>query len=708
MSYAAELAKLSRRKIDYVLLKMDYCSNTYGVAPCAAFEAIKCYNTFSTCKDKPNFTKSTKDYGFINANLPIGVIDFFYGARPYIKKISDLPTEIKEKDTISRRLKVEFYDEEDNDFGIDPYREERSSIQGSFWKKFLARNKNYKGRILELYEGFEGLALNDFQMKFAGPVENIELKNGYVIIECVDLLKELSKEKYPIVTRVALDGDLHTIFTAASEEEMTALSGAMIGDYAKRTDFEAITNITATPYEDLNGEYSDAGVWYIHYTIVAFDSQGRPFAKGNVLLNAQDFGPSNAVLLVWDDDARAVIWRIYKGAHVELLGPDLDYDWVYTEIPDYPNEFQDKGFLSTDIAGSAPAAAERYYRYTNDPYTAAVNWWDEIPAVLTIDVNDAADLPESGYVQIEKEKISYASKSGNTLSSVVRGFADSEILRHASGTILELFIAAEASNPFSLAKNLLLRRISSSYIDSKFDDYISGWTGINFSAKLILKADNLAKVYFDLIAVLDCMTWVGEDGKIKILKHNEVPSSIPLLTEEANIISGSLTIDNNEESRKTRWILFWNSFDVEKGISDRERYSRVTIAVDAIAESADEYNDSIEDLQYTAWLNSDSDVDADVGQYINNLLAARLSRTRDAQRILEYDVELKDSGLLVGGIVDVKTSQVQNIYGETTIDRYRIIKKTPRAVNKFGLKVIKVNTQLHDLSGIVMWDSFAN
>ena len=87
MSFGSELASISRRRQDVVAITLDTCNLTWGVAPCTASTGTKCYNTYITCDDKPNYAKSTKKYYFTNA----GANNFkIPEALPYITEISDL------------------------------------------------------------------------------------------------------------------------------------------------------------------------------------------------------------------------------------------------------------------------------------------------------------------------------------------------------------------------------------------------------------------------------------------------------------------------------------------------------------------------------------------------------------------------------------------------------------------------------------------
>jgi len=211
MTYASSLASVSRIPVSYVVITLDYCSLTFGVGACTATASDKCYNTYPTCRDKANFDLTTTEYRFTSANAPL---PFKNGERPYIKSITYLPTEIKDSLTVSSRIQIEFYDEDDTDIGIDPYLSDRTSVQGTFWKKLLARNTNWKGRIVKHYEGFSDLAEEFFTQKFVGAIDNITLKKGVVRIDVVDLLQSLDDTNIPEELDLCLATDITAVATS--------------------------------------------------------------------------------------------------------------------------------------------------------------------------------------------------------------------------------------------------------------------------------------------------------------------------------------------------------------------------------------------------------------------------------------------------------------------------------------------------------------
>lgn len=203
MSYITELAAISRKPCILVIINLDYCDNTFGSAPCTA-TGTKCYNTHSTCKDTANYVSTAgKDYKFClnDSKIP------FQGEiiRPYlIKEPSYLPTELDQTRsiTINARVTIEFYDEPDNDIGIDPYVTTRSTYPnavGTFWGKLIARNPYYIGRAITIKKGFLGLTEAEF-ISWQFIIDQIDINDGKVKLVCKDPLKLADRVEVPKAT----------------------------------------------------------------------------------------------------------------------------------------------------------------------------------------------------------------------------------------------------------------------------------------------------------------------------------------------------------------------------------------------------------------------------------------------------------------------------------------------------------------------------
>lgn len=142
-----------RQPVTILELDMDRCLNTFSVLPCTA-TGTPCYNTFSTCKDTPNFNLGSKTYRFINRGGPIPPGETL---RPYLVSAATAPTEIDPESGLARRASVSviLQDEAVPDAEQDPYVDQRTVTAGStFLARLIARNPNYSGRWARIRRGY--------------------------------------------------------------------------------------------------------------------------------------------------------------------------------------------------------------------------------------------------------------------------------------------------------------------------------------------------------------------------------------------------------------------------------------------------------------------------------------------------------------------------------------------------------------------------
>lgn len=211
MTYNEAKNSFSRTKVWYVVITLDFCANTFGVAPCTAI-GTACFNTYATCKDRANYNKSTKDYTFSSIDCPL---PFNNGERPYILKVQPAPTEITNAMPVVGRVSVALQDEPCSDYGLDPYASTRASeAGGTYFSRLLARNPNFKGRAIKIYEGFDGIAFSEFQQRFAGTLDNMKLSiRGVVTIDGIDYIGDLKAIKLPYKYDIKVSGSYTTADT---------------------------------------------------------------------------------------------------------------------------------------------------------------------------------------------------------------------------------------------------------------------------------------------------------------------------------------------------------------------------------------------------------------------------------------------------------------------------------------------------------------
>lgn len=273
VSYNSESKKYGRIPTVFVELDMDFCANSYGIAPCTASIGVtgtsKCYNTYATCQSKPNFNKTTKTYRFCeqNADLPVGL-----SAIPLLKSVSFASQEITPNKGLGVRgsVSISFIDAPWPDTEIDPYFSERTN-QGTFWGKFKARNPFYENRVLRVRRGY--LTKNGFDWaNFVNSVYVIEqlqgiAKDDSVKIVAKDILKLADDKKalFPKPSNGRLSANIdatQTSFTLAPSgvgsqyktSGKLAISGEMMSYTRSGDTFTVVRGVNNTQAETHNAD----------------------------------------------------------------------------------------------------------------------------------------------------------------------------------------------------------------------------------------------------------------------------------------------------------------------------------------------------------------------------------------------------------------------------------------------------------------------
>lgn len=194
-------------------LDIDTCANVFGVLPCTA-TGEQCYNTFNTCKDRDHFIRLSRTYRFALRGTPIPPGK---GWRPYITRIDIAPAQLPATAGLAMRSQttVTLVDESDNDTEGDPYKSDRAApAQGTFWSRFMARNRNAIGRPARIRRGFYAEPFSDAHwIDEAYVIEAIRGpdSSGAVQVVLSDPLKLLDKAMLPVATDGKLLAELKAV-----------------------------------------------------------------------------------------------------------------------------------------------------------------------------------------------------------------------------------------------------------------------------------------------------------------------------------------------------------------------------------------------------------------------------------------------------------------------------------------------------------------
>jgi hypothetical protein len=193
------------QRIQVVQLDQPLCVNTFGSAPCTA-TGVECYNTLKTCKDTANFDATDSVlplYWHTECENPLLLPGMF----PTLTSVTTRPAVINiasadpDKQPLGSRAEatVTLRDHPYHDRYVDPYQRTRGYNplnRGTFWSKWLARNDNYEGLEVTVYDGFEGETLDAMQASYyvldriSGPGSD-----GSVTLHLTDVLKKADNDR---------------------------------------------------------------------------------------------------------------------------------------------------------------------------------------------------------------------------------------------------------------------------------------------------------------------------------------------------------------------------------------------------------------------------------------------------------------------------------------------------------------------------------
>lgn len=270
-----------REPVEIVEIDVDYCSLTYGSAPCTAALGTtgvrKCFNMYQHCQDRENFTREALTLRFAQPrpNMPKDQVYF-----PALESTSTRSASVNiggsdprlaslgKRATVTARFKDFSY----HDRILDKYQAERVSgaaqtdepgynpaDRGLFFRKLKSRWPFYAGRPMRVITGYiDGGALTDTQTRHF-IVTNMTLDDrGNVTIEGKDVLDlaDNDKAKCPAESNGLLAEDLTATATTMElapegigDAEYPASGKIVIGseimDFTRAADVLTLTRAVA-------------------------------------------------------------------------------------------------------------------------------------------------------------------------------------------------------------------------------------------------------------------------------------------------------------------------------------------------------------------------------------------------------------------------------------------------------------------------------
>lgn len=356
--------KVGRRPITVVEIDLDFCQNTYGVSPCTAAVGVtgsqKCFNTFKTCQDQPDYVLGTKTYRFCSndAFLPVGQTIF-----PCVTNVDIAPTTLDPKGfSVSASATVTLQDFPYHDREIDPYISERTyQPMGTFFGKLRARNPylvNRVMRVMTAYVDNDRTIYTQARTYFIDHMEGPDA-TGQVQIVAKDVLRFADAEKSQ--APVQSDGTLSADITATS------------------------TSITLSP-TGVGAEYASSGIVRLDDELISYTSKSGDTISGltrgykGTTADAHSAAVVVQICIRYNDQS---IPSIIKDLLVTYAGIDASY----IPIDDWEAEaLLWLGSLTCpEVILSTPAGVDDLVNEVITS-TGCALWWDEEGAQLRFKV----------------------------------------------------------------------------------------------------------------------------------------------------------------------------------------------------------------------------------------------------------------------------------------------------------------------------------
>lgn len=375
-----------REPVQLVVLEQPRCSLRFGVSPCTAVGAPKCYQTWTTCLARAAITQSGSiAWVFAKDEVLAGQIIEGAHSAPFLTyartgeaiRTNPIPGLVSVSG-FSGRINVGAARDGESPFGVrsgvtvqlqdlawddhvgDFYLADRGGVRGTFWSKWNARNTFYSNMLLRVYSGYRGQTLDEMQQrlfildKVSGPDAS-----GQVTLSGIDPLRlaDGKRSKFPRATDMTL---VSTINNSQTTGIVITATTADISD--------AFGNTGTTRYLRIGSEilaytgYTSSGSNHT-LTGVTRAALGTTAAAANADAGAQRVG-RYSLINAWD-----ALYDLLT-EHTDLPASFIDKPQWDAEAADYLDGFD----VSTTVA--EPTAVETLAGELMQQCSFYI-WWDE-------------------------------------------------------------------------------------------------------------------------------------------------------------------------------------------------------------------------------------------------------------------------------------------------------------------------------------------
>lgn len=602
----------------------------------------------------------SEDFFFVDKEGPpaeqigiqLGII-----ARPYLLRFRGRPTKILPDKAVTERSRVTLTFAEDPDgpsFDSTVFTVFDSSgiKESEFWRRLRVAQPDYIGSAIEVRRGFFPVTVpfSSLDLIFKGKVEGMDLqRDGAVSIRAKDILR------FRDVNQPAQISNDNLLFVAA-----TSNTNPVVDDSTEFTDPATLPSKDLYPVivkiEDeliairsFSGNTLVVSENYLEKSEEFNDQKWVKTATATVIPNAA-VGPFGGLVA----DEISFPTALDEIAQTTLLGASGDRVfsiWLRSLAADGVTESVTMELASTGIQKVVITAfiTNKWKRFE-----AFRNFTEVGKFVIARLIRGPADTTKfvafGSQIEIATTRNFYIGTNGNNASiDAGRGAFGTTAVSHAENTVIKEVLVYRGHldpevgvHPVFALRDLINRGIvATADVDqTSFDDeffFVPSSEVKRAGTQIITESKRLSEHIKEVReqALLDL--WVSETGLMKTrFSFRQITPGVttPIFKDEDSIIEDALDIRQNEESRITRAVVYYDPITVGGG-SKASDFAKAQIVVDFAVEAAS--GPSVRRI-FASWVFRQTDALALAGR-----LVARFFRSA---RVATLALDLKDESLL--------------------------------------------------------------
>lgn len=298
-------------------------------------------------------------------------------------------------------------------------------------------------------------------------------------------------------------------------------------------------------------------------------------------------------------------------------------------------------------------------------------------SISTLRVTGAApaDYPAPGTVRINRELFTYSGVTvagGNEthLTGVTRATDGTELKDHKAGDRVQLCLRYTLKRVDDLAYEWLTQygNVPASYIDQQaWEDEADLWLGQYELSGLITEPTGITSLLGEISE--QCLLYIWWDEREQKIRLEAVKppifTNVPVLTDDADLLEGSVKIQSMPDQRASQVWIFWSQRDPTEGLTREENYAALRVRADLDAELPEQYDEKKVRKIYSRWLTTE-------GQ-ITYTAARLLDRYRDVPQRVTVTLDARRRDLWTGSVLDLMHHGFVDFHGLTQQTRWQVV-----------------------------------